>query len=337
VRDWPEGVEERQLKLALAQGWGIEAVVTEYAAVGGGSYHWVVADAAGQRQFVTVDDLGEKGWLGETPAAAFEGLRTAMDTASALRRQADLQFVVAPIPTRRGETLRPLGSRYAVTVFPMLDGAGGQWGEPLSEQDRAATVDMLAVLHRSTPAAAGASVARLGLARRADLDAALSGLDHRWCTGPYGERARALLAGSAAQLVRLLARFDQLADRVAAAGREMVVTHGEPHPGNVVRVGTERLLVDWDTVGLALPERDLWWVVVSETGDEASRYVEATGRRVDPAALALYRLRWALDDLSLFVRQFRSEHGETADTEHAWASLKATVDSVLVDAGGTES
>ena len=41
--------------------------------------------------------------------------------------------------------------------------------------------------------------------------------------------------------------------------RELVVTHGEPHAGNVMRRSDGRhLLVDWDTVAVAPPERDLW-------------------------------------------------------------------------------
>ena len=50
------GIDERELMLALADGWRIRAVAAEYTAVGGGSYHWVVRDAEGERRFVTVDD-----------------------------------------------------------------------------------------------------------------------------------------------------------------------------------------------------------------------------------------------------------------------------------------
>ena len=103
-----------------------------------------------------------------------------------------------------------------------------------------------------------------------------------------------------------------------------MITHGEPHPGNIIRVGREIMLVDWDTVGLAPPERDLW-LVASETGDELRRYTELTGRIVDATALELYRLRWALDDISCFVRDLRRPHGRTAGTEHAWQSLECAI------------
>ena len=84
------------------------------------------------------------------------------------------------------------------------------------------------------------------------------------------------------------------------------------------------MLIDWDTAGLASPERDLW-MVASETGDELRRYTELTGRPVEVAALELYRMRWALDDLSCFVRQLRAAHRRTPGAEHAWQALDRTV------------
>ena len=84
------------------------------------------------------------------------------------------------------------------------------------------------------------------------------------------------------------------------------------------------MLIDWDTVGLAPPERDLW-MVATETGAELRRYTELTGRPVDMAAIELYRLRWALDDLSCFVRDLRAPHRRTPGTEHAWQALEITI------------
>jgi spectinomycin phosphotransferase len=330
VKDWPAGVDDGQLKRALADGWAIEVVAADYAAVGFGSYHWVIADAAGQQRFVTVDDLGEKGWLGDTRDAVFEGLEAAMDTALALRRQGALHFVVAPMETLSGATLHRLGSRHAVAVFPFLDGDSGRWGEVMSDEERAALVDMLAALHRCTPLATRASPWRVGIPGRRALEAALGELDDPWLGGPYSEPARDLVARGAQQLGRLLETFDRLADRVATAGGDLVITHGEPHPGNVVRMGAQRLLVDWDTVGLAPPERDLW-MVISETGEEVRRYVEATGRAVDPDGLALYRVRWAVNDVSDFVDQVRNEHHHSPDTDHAWLSLNNTVERLIAD------
>jgi spectinomycin phosphotransferase len=323
---------ERDLVHALADGWGIRAAALRYAAVGGGSYHWVVRDDQGERWFVTVDDLDDKGWLGRTRPAVFEGLRAAMDAALTLRREAALGFVVAPVPALDGQTLRPLGATHAVAVFPFLPGTAGRLGEIISAPDRDDLVVMLAALHRvdpkdpknpKDPAAVRLPRCEIGLPRRGDLEAALRELGRPWPGGPFAEPARALLAGAARQLWCRLETLDRWAGGAAAAG-EAVITHGEPHPGNVIRVGREIMLVDWDTVGRAPPERDLW-LVASQTGDELRRYTELTGRTVDATALELYRLRWALDDISCFVRDLRRPHRRTAGTEHAWQSLECTI------------
>lgn len=307
----------------MADGWQIHAVAMRYAAVGGGSYHWVVHDGQGGQWFATVDDLDGKSWLGESRAAVSKGLRAAMDTAYALRHLAGLRFVVAPVPAVHGETVLRMGSRYALAVFPFVHGASGRFGEILSAGERGQLVDMLAALHRSTPVAAGASVCQISFPLRGALETALSELGQPWHGGPFSELARGLLTSTAEQIRQLLDTFDQLAGEVTAA-REPVITHGEPHPANVIRAGTDKMLIDWDTVGLAPPERDLW-MVVSDTGEESRRYTHATGRPVDTTALALYRIRWALYDIAAFVQQFRTRHRRTADTEHMWLSLKETL------------
>jgi spectinomycin phosphotransferase len=325
VRDAPTGLGEGELRRALADGWRIRATAMRYAPVGGGSYHWVVHDGHGERWFVTADDLDHKGWLGDTRPAAFDGLRAAMDTALALRSRAGLEFVVAPVSSD-GATTRLLGtrSRYAVTVFPFLDGASGQFGQMPTAAERAELVGMLAALHESTPTAIGARRRVSELPWRGALEAALAELDRPWTGGPFAEPARALLNGAAGQVRTLMRGFDELACQVAARAAVPVITHGEPHPGNVIRVDGKLMLVDWDTLALAPAERDLW-MLASDDGEALRGYTEATGRVVDEAALELYRLRWTLDDICAFVRQLRSAHGHTAGAEHAWRSLTQAI------------
>ncbi len=295
-----------------------------YTPVGGGSYHWTVRDRDGERRFVTVDDLDDKAWLGEGRGAALDGLRGAMDTALALRRRAALRFVAAPIPALDDTTVRSLTSRYTVTVFPFLDGTSGRFADGFSVSERAEVVDLLAALHQSTPVLADAPVRAVELPRRRALHAALHDLDQPWTGGPFSEQARALLTRTAEHIQHLLATFDRLADH-AADMRAWVITHGEPHPGNLVRMSTGRMLVDWDTAGLAPPERDLWWVA----GRELRRYTALTGRPVDPAVLRLYRLRWALDDIASFVTRLRTAHRRTADAEHAWQAMQDTIEPLI--------
>jgi spectinomycin phosphotransferase len=136
-------------------------------------------------------------------------------------------------------------------------------------------------------------------------------------------RDRALLAGAAGPVRRQLDALDRQA--AALAARPPVITHGEPHPGNVIGVTSGPLiLIDWDTVALAPPERDLW-MVATRNGDELHQYTELTGRPVDRARLETYRLRWALDDISCFVRDLRAPHRRTPGTEHACQALDLSI------------
>ena len=326
---------DRELSDALAEGWGMGMAAVRYAPVGGGSYHWIVRDRAGRAWFATVDDLDQKPWLGKTRDAAAEGLSRAMELVVALRYEAGLPFVLAPVPARNGAAIVRLGCAYAVTVFPYLRGATGRFGQELPQPERNQLVDMLAALHSADPGAAGAPRHEIALARRSDLEAAVSQLGQPWDGGPLSEPARALLKAHAEKVGHLLARFDRLTGRVTAL--DPVITHGEPHPANVLTAAltregdppnpprTETLLIDWDTVALAPPERDLWWIISDSSGEEARRYSHATRRPVDPAALVLYRLRWALDDLSIFTGRLRSAHTRTADAENALRALEITL------------
>jgi spectinomycin phosphotransferase len=332
VQDRPGGVSERELERALTQGWDIQPATLTYAPVGAGSYHWVVADARGGRWFVTVDDLDHKSWLGSTRRAVLAGLRQALDTALALRDQAGLGFVVAPAPAGDGETVWPVNKRYAVAVYPYLDGVAGEFGQPLPARTRAELVGLLAALHQVVPTSQ-MPVADARLTLRPMLETALSELDRPWSGGPFSDPAQVLLASSAGPIRDLLSAFDRLADRLAAVPH-LVITHGEPHPGNLLHTEGGPVLIDWDTVGLALPERDLW-SVLSETGEEARRYTEATGRAINPDALSFYRIRWTLDDLAAFTQQLRAEHGHTEDAREAWQALQEVVADAAREAAGS--
>ena len=59
-------------------------------------------------------------------------------------------------------------------------------------------------------------------------------------------------------------RHDELVDATVAGGIDFVVTHGEPHAGNVVHAKSGPMLIDWDTARWAPRERDLWSLVDHE-------------------------------------------------------------------------
>ncbi len=315
----PADFTDAELAGALRQHWGLDIQDVRYAPVGYGGYHWRAADAAGARWFATASRLSGDEQFAELQATMGAALRLA---------EAGLDFVVAPVPACSGEAVIRGRPDYAVSLFPFADGTPGRWGEPLSPAGRAALSRMLAALHAATPAAGPVPVRALNPRSRLDLETSVRERGRPWRGGPYAEGARALVSEHAAGLEAALAVFDDLIAQVLAAGGRPVVTHGEPHPGNLIRRGADYLLIDWDTTGLAPPERDLWWILpgsYSDGGAEADLYAALTGREVSVPALALYRLRWDLDDVGLLLADFRRPHAQDEDTRVGWASLAATV------------
>ena len=323
MQDRPTDLDERDLTTACREGWAIDVIQAEYLPVGAGSYHWSVTDRRGAEWFVKVDDVERD--------ATFSPLERSFETALALHRDAGLDFVLAPVPARDGAVLRRLSSRYALSMFPMIAGAAGHFG-PHRLEDLAEMAVLLAKLHLATPAVAHlAPRADLRLPGRERLHEALRDLGRPWTAGPHAEPARKLLATHAARVQRWLDNFDRL---VGEVGDRTVVTHGEPHPGNVMRTPGGLRLIDWGTVQLAPPERDLWMLtsafatLVGATrsggGDDdevLARYAEAGGGPVAPAGIALYRQWWILADVAAYTDDLRRPHGDGADAAAALTYL----------------
>ena len=317
MRERPADISDSDVAAALDRQWALTVQDLSYLSVGFGGYHWRAADQTGSRWFVTVSDLASP-WVPDLSAA--------MQTAAWLATQAGLGFVVAPVPTRAGQVVGSLDSRRAVTLFPYVDAAPSRFEDPVDDADRAAIIDMLATLHTVTPTGIQVPRRPLELATRRAIDQALASLGVPWTGGPYAEPGRDLLARYERPLRQAFARFDGLLDRVRGAGGPYVITHGEPHPGNLLRTRAGLCLVDWDMTALARPERDLWWVI---SGDQhAARYSRRTGWTVNQDALALYRLRWGLDDTAEFLSQIRGPHRRTADTLVSWTGLQETLEAI---------
>lgn len=318
----PVGVADAEVAAALREHWGLAVARLEYLPVGYGGYHWSATLAGGRRFFVTLSAV--------TDDDGFADLAATMAAAAALADNSQLSFVVGPVRTRGGEAAARLRPDWAVTVTPFADGEPGRWSDDLSLEDRAEVISMLASLH-GCDAPAGIPVRSLELSGRDVIDILLRERAGSWAdVGPYGEPAWKLIAEHASGLCRALGVFDDLVNQQAASGAT-VLTHGEPHPGNLIRHNGSFLLIDWDTAGLALPERDLWSVLPDPDTDPdgyaalGNLYAHFCGRAVDDAAVALYRLRWDLEEICLFLAEFRAPHEETTDTQVAWAVLTDAV------------
>jgi spectinomycin phosphotransferase len=318
VKAPPTDIKESDIVEALAGQWGVAATELDYLAVGFGDHHWIATEADGRRWFITVAELGG-GWRGAAPEQGWKDLRAAMETVTALR-DTGLEFALAPTPARDGRALVRLGDDRATIVFPYLEGMVGTFSQSMPQRERLGVIEMLARLHRATTEVRDlAPVRDLVPASLRDLRKALSDLGRPWAGGPYSEPTREFLAGRVADIEAALARFGDLAKEAKASG-PAVITHGEPHPANILRSASRLVLIDWDTVGLALPERDLCHVAGAGSA-EFELYSSLTGRAVSDIALTAYRLRWQLDDLGLNAAELRGPHTDDANTAFIWGDL----------------
>ena len=315
----PTEFDDGDVRSALIHHHGIDPGELRYRAVGFGDYHWEAVGADGRRWFVKVSDLTDKPQCGATAAAALTRYRAAMRTTAGLVA-GGLRFVLAPEPSLAGDLVADLDGRWALSLFAHVEVTSNRdFYTELSPADRDHLLTLLARLH-TAPAPEGTPVHTPDVPERAVLEEALAGQDVSWSGGPFSEPARQAVVTHTTTIRDRLAEADALIHRLRTSGRPVVITHGEPHPGNLLDTDDGHLLIDWDTVGLGVPERDL-----AVVGGDLSAYTDATGHEPDRHALELYQLRWRLADLGEFLRWFHNPHADDSDSRIAWEGLLQTL------------
>lgn len=312
----PVDLDIVELTAALAEGWSFNDPTLDYLPVGFGSHHWRATDRNRGQWFVTVDEHRDP--------SSIDNLRRAFGTASALHRDAGLAFVCAPTPDASGNIVRVLGGgAFTVAVTPWLEAAPLGEGKYTSTEDQAKVLQLLGRLHVATPRIDHAVTPRIDLALP-DIEAlcaALDGIDEFWSSGPFAEPTRTLLRTDQRRLSDALARNDELVDNVLSESAPWVVTHGEPHTANVLRGSDEALhLIDWDTLRLAPRERDLW-MVIDPTINLQPYQAEVGEAPISAAALRLFRMRWDLGEIALYISQFHAPHDDDPNMRESWKNL----------------
>lgn len=313
----PVGLSEDTLAIALHREWKIDVATMAYRAVGFGSHHWEVLGSDGQRWFAGVDELElKRHTMGERFEVTLAHLTASLGAACALQ-EAGCEFVVAPIRTGEGAPATQVGERFAAAVYPFADGECFSWGPFPSTEHRQALLDMLVRVH-TAPARHHAERDDFGLPHRDTLETGLS--SPLADVGPYSGRVNDLLAANTDAVAGFLARYDRMVAAAQAQATSMVLTHGEPHPGNTMRTVDGWRLIDWDTALVAPCERDLWTLDPGD-GSILAAYAQATGVTPRAELLELYRLRWDLADIAVDVDRFARPHTGSADDEKTFRIL----------------
>lgn len=305
----PSGFDRGLLADRLEQHWRIAASSLEYQPVGFGTHHYLAVDRSGTRWWINVDDLTMKGWLGATVSDAFIELERCLATAVALRGLG-LDFVHAPMASDDALLIRMPGS-YAVSVYSYIEGRSSEHGAHAVEDERLRVLDAMTRMHEVGGRLTTSAPQRdpLAVPWRSSFATALSTLDTGWNTGPYGDATRALLRNRVDHVHGLFERYDRLASGVRAGEHDWTVTHGEPHAANVIWTSPETfVLIDWDTVAVGPPERDLWML-------------NPRPEDVDGSAIELFERWWALSEITGYTDLFRRPHDDDENTRLAWASL----------------
>lgn len=308
----PSGLDPRELERILSTRWRVDVADLRYEPVGFGTHHYVATDAKGVRWWVNVDDLPTKSWLGPNADDAFAELERCLATAVALR-ELGLEFVHAPCRCDTDDVLVRLSERFGVSVYAFIDGRSSDYGEHSSDAERLLVLAALARMHSTNKQLLPAVPRRdaLEIPWRSSFLASLDDLGSPWGGGPFAEPARALLRDSVAKVHALFDRYDTLAQMLREDDRPWVVTHGEPHAANVIWTSDDTfLLIDWDTVAVGPPERDLWMV-------------DNGGADVNATAIELFELWWRLSEITGYTDVFRRPHIEDANTRLAWKGLCA--------------
>ena len=310
----PSEVGECAVRAGLESGWGMRVEGLDHVPLGAGSHHWAASDTGGVAWFVTLDDVSTKPWLGDDVALATRRLDAALGVAVSLRDLPGID-VVAPEVTRDGRPTHVVAEGWALSVTPWILGTARSFAVTWPSEGRVSMLEQLAALHGSRVPERLHRITLLP--ERVGLRTVLDDLAGPWTGGPWSESARLWLLAHADDVRHRLDDLETLEDGLV--DRPLVVTHGEPHPGNVLVDGERLRLVDWDTAGLAPPERDLWWF---RDGD-LSAWSARTGMSVDTRAMAAYALAWTLGDVASYVNELRGPHADTADARAAYDRLVA--------------
>lgn len=316
--DEPEDLSCDRVRAALTDRWGFPAAQVRYAPVGFGSHHWIAERPDGTAAwFVTADRLVDRDTFDELSATASATLELA---------EQGLEFVLAGLADRSGRLVVSLDGRWAMQVFPYVTGHGSEFGQWEDATERRQIATILGRLHRAMPPR---SLPRWysAIPQREALATAFADLGRPWSTGPYADAARRLLAERRAAIERRLATYDALAAAVESTAERWVVSHGEPHTGNVIRTDRGMLLIDWDTVRLAPRERDL----VNAFGDgttglQNTDAIRAYQHEAGPVpfyeeTIELFRLWWRLAETCTYTSHFRGVHGDGGDDRLSWRAL----------------
>lgn len=216
-------------------------------------------------------------------------------------RDAGYEFVLAPVRGRSGDVVHVVSGR-PVVVTEFVE-ARANYREGLAPVHRQELAQAVKALHAARVSADVRSES-FDLPFAIELEGALArAVAGSHTAGPLGSDVSDLVARNAARIADWREEIAVCQERCRVSPGELVLTHGEPEPPNVlITPEDELLLLDWGDLLWAPPERDALSL--------RSLGIAQTVRR---DFLRFYELRWILSEVAEYVARFTSPHEANAE------------------------
>jgi spectinomycin phosphotransferase len=317
-------ISPERVGVAVRHDWGVEVRTVEPLTVGLSGWHWALGDEGDRRWFAAVD-LVRTSEERRTMLASFE---------AAVEVGRRLPFAVPPVPTRDARLAVDLAPGLLLTLTPYLDGEHVGSATYLDDARRSVVARMLGELHRQPRPRRlptwRPSIGPPSSSRRQDLERCLD--LEQWQGGPWSVPSGRLVVDAGPVVRKALRRFTLLAAAVNGNADRWVLTHGAPHPSNLVHTLDGPRLLDWGTTALGPRERDLGEVLGDAEGPEPwYAYVEAGGRPdpLSPDTVELFALQRQLSLVAEHAVQFSRPHEDTEDHRRAFGELEWALASLV--------
>lgn len=217
--------------------------------------------------------------------------------------------VIPPQLTRLGE-LSVRFDDFTLLLSPFVAGVSGwemeltpeQWRELGHGLKALHTVELPLPLIRDIPRETYDSRARL------QARGLLDKTNHTSINDAVSRDLLRLVQKKRAVIACLVEHADELGARLRAQSQRQCLCHADIHAGNILLSGDRLFIVDWDTLVLAPPERDLMFIGGGIGGcwnnpQEIQWFFEGYGpHEMDQTTLAYYRCERIVQDIAEFAQ-----------------------------------
>jgi len=230
-----------------------------------------------------------------------------------------IEPIITPLETRTGQLWAGLDD-FKVMLYPFVEGLDG-YEAPLPERH---WVDFGTALKRIHTLAVSAALNRQFQREtytphwRQTVKTFLERVQDDVFDEPFAAELAAFLKARRDQILDLVGRAEQLAQRLGARPLPFVLCHADLHAGNLlIGANGDFHIVDWDNPILAPKERDLMAVGGGLMGSwytprqEETLFYRGYGQtQIDPFAVAYYRYERIIQDIAVYCTDEGGEDRE---------------------------